>query len=96
MVLSEGTEMQQIDIISITADNQVLINAADIKGDKVFVYGEEVDDFRTVDYEGLTTLNISATQELSRLINIQNKKIAAMEETIELLKRKTRIKVVAD
>jgi hypothetical protein len=31
---------------------------------KVFVYGREVNDFHTVDYEALSTLNISATQEL--------------------------------
>jgi hypothetical protein len=36
---------------------------------KVFVYGREVDDFRAVDYEALTTLNISATQELVKMIN---------------------------
>ena len=35
-------------------------------GDEVFVYGREVDDFRAVDYDSLTMLNISATQELSR------------------------------
>ncbi len=34
--------------------------------DKVFVFGRQVDDFRNVDYEALTTLNISATQELAK------------------------------
>ena len=62
---------------------------------KAFVYGEEVADFRTVDYEGLTTLNISATQELSKLIkqqqvaiDAQNVKIALLIEEIKLLKEK--------
>jgi hypothetical protein len=35
----------------------------------VFVYGKEVSDFHTVDYEALSTLNISATQELVKQIN---------------------------
>jgi hypothetical protein len=35
----------------------------------VFVYGKEVNDFHTVDYEALSTLNISATQELVKQIN---------------------------
>lgn len=35
---------------------------------QVFVYGKEVKDFHTVDYEALTTLNISATQELLKRI----------------------------
>ena len=36
---------------------------------KVFVYGRQVNDFRTVDYEALTTLNISATQQLVKMVN---------------------------
>ena len=35
----------------------------DYDGD-IFVYGKEVDDFRTVDYEALSMLNVSATQAL--------------------------------
>jgi hypothetical protein len=35
----------------------------------VFVYGKEVNDFHTVDYEALSALNISATQELVKQIN---------------------------
>src|SRR6185295_4688385 len=68
-VLLSGTEtMQEMEIISIPSDTQVIINAPGIKPDKVFVYGEEVNDFRTIDYDGLITLNISATQELSKLV----------------------------
>jgi hypothetical protein len=35
-------------------------------GDKVFVYGREVDDFRSVDYDAISMLNVSATQQLKR------------------------------
>ena len=35
----------------------------------VFVYRKEVNDFHTVDYEALSTLNISATQALVKEIN---------------------------
>ena len=69
-----------------------MINAPGLKSDTVFVYGEQVNDFRTVDYDGLTTLNISATQELSKLvkqqqeeIDTQNAKIAKLEEAIKKL-----------
>jgi len=34
----------------------------------VFVYGREVDDFHTVDYEAIAMLNVSATQEQQRRI----------------------------
>lgn len=88
VLLSETEGMQEVDIVSIPSSTQVIIKTTEIKSDKVFVYGEEVDDFRTVDYEGLTTLNISATQELSKLIAAQNKKIAELEEEIKKLKAK--------
>ncbi len=34
--------------------------------EQVFVYGREVKDFRTVDYDAISMLNVSATQELAR------------------------------
>lgn len=83
-----GHESRQLEIRSIPSANQVEIKAADLKTDQLFVYGEEVDDFRSVDYEGLTTLNISATQELSKLIKKQETTIEKQQQQIEqLLKR---------
>jgi len=46
---------------------------------QVFVYGREVDDFHTVDYEALSMLNVSATQEQQRIIEEQQAKIEQME-----------------
>ncbi len=43
------------------------------EGDKVFVYGREVKDFRTVDYEAISMLNVSATQELARKVEALEK-----------------------
>ena len=93
-ILVEGDHrMNGFDILSIPSDNEVLIDAPQLNGDRVFVYGEQVDDFRTVDYEGLTTLNISATQELCKIvkqqqaaIRTQNKKIAALSQQLATLK----------
>jgi len=53
---------------------------------KVFVYGREVSDFRTVDYEALSTLNISATQELVKMINRLEDKNAEMQQGMSQLK----------
>jgi hypothetical protein len=52
---------------------------AQVNGERVFVYGEEVDDSRTVDYEGLTALNNSATQELSKRLEKQAAEIAMLK-----------------
>ena len=48
---------------------------------KIFVFGKQVNDFRTVDYDRLFTLGISSIQELSR-------KIDALEKENQLLKAK--------
>jgi trimeric autotransporter adhesin len=63
----------------IIGENQELVNVSSISQEgfqtdlknsgTVFVYGREVDDFHTVDYEALSTLNISATQELVKQLN---------------------------
>ena len=42
--------------------------AAEALPKEVFVYGQEVDDFHTVDYEAIAMLNVSATQELHKRI----------------------------
>ena len=47
--------------------------------EKVFVYGKKVKDLLSIDYDALSTLNISATQELAR-------KVAALEKQNEALK----------
>jgi hypothetical protein len=42
------------------------------EGDQIFVYGREVQDFRTVDYDAIAMLNVSATQELARKLEAKD------------------------
>ncbi len=80
-------------ILSIRSDHEVLIKSPLIKATRAFVYGEEVDDFRSVDYEGLATLNISATQQLSKLVVHQQQTIERLEKrlnTIETFMRSSK------
>ena len=46
--------------------------------EKVFVYGREVKDFRSVDYEAIAMLNVSATQELARQVKAQEAELNAL------------------
>ena len=46
--------------------------------DKVFVYGREVKDFRSVDYEAISMLNVSATQELARKVQAQESELTEL------------------
>jgi hypothetical protein len=52
---------------------------------EVFVYGREVDDFHTVDYEAISMLNVSATQEQQRIIENQEKEISALNHKLTML-----------
>ena len=45
---------------------------------QVFVYGREVDDFRTVDYDAISMLNVSATQELARKLEVSDAKFTKL------------------
>jgi hypothetical protein len=44
----------------------------------VFVYGREVKDFRSVDYEAIAMLNVSATQELARRLEQREAELAEL------------------
>lgn len=71
------------DVIEAT-ENNFRINE-NLTGD-VFVYGRRVDDFHTVDYEALNTLNISATQELYKIIQAQKEEIESLKKENGALK----------
>ena len=68
------------ELVEVAAADKEGFNVNLIDKGKVFVYGREVADFHTVDYEGLTTLNISATQELVKQINDAQAKIDVLEK----------------
>ena len=46
---------------------------------KVFVYGREVNDFRTVDYQAISMLNVSATQALLKRVEALELENAALK-----------------
>jgi hypothetical protein len=49
-------------------------------GEKVFVYGRQVNDFRTVDYDAIAMLNVSATQELARKLEAEHASVLALQK----------------
>ncbi|MDO7609635.1 MAG: hypothetical protein MUQ68_02170 [Crocinitomicaceae bacterium] len=62
---------------------------------KVFVYGREVDDFRTVDYQAISMLNVSATQELLKRIKaLENENKKLKETNTELMGLKSKIETL--
>jgi hypothetical protein len=56
-----------------------------IKDGDVFVYGRQVDDLRSVDYEAISMLNVSATQELAKQLKAQAAELATVKAEREAL-----------
>jgi hypothetical protein len=54
----------------------------------VFVYGREVDDLRSVDYDAIAMLNVSATQELARKLEEKDAVIVALEARLRALEKR--------
>lgn len=59
---------------------------------EVFVYGRQVDDFRSVDYNLIFSTGVGAIQELSKIVEEQQKQIAVLEaRTAEIEQLKAEI-----
>jgi hypothetical protein len=57
------------------------------KTEKVFVYGRQVGDFRSVDYDAIAMLNVSATQELARKVTTQESELTELRAELARLRR---------
>ncbi len=63
--------------------------------DKIFVFGREVNDFRSVDYEALSMLGISAIQALAKENEVLKTKMAKLEtQNADFQKLKVRLDVI--
>ena len=75
-IITESNKDESEKIVTITdvQDNFVVVDAS-FKDEKVFVYGEFVDDFRVVDYESVSMLAVSALQQLEKKFNFLEEKL---------------------
>ena len=54
---------------------------------QIFVYGREVNDFRTVDYDAISMLNVSATQELANRLDQKSAQVDILAKEVADLKK---------
>ena len=55
----------------------------ELEGDKVFVYGRQVEDFRRVDYDTILMWNVVATQQLKREKDAEIQELASQLKTVQ-------------
>jgi len=91
VLLTTTGNPESFHILAIPSPDDVIIDAKEMTSPHIFVYGEEVPDFRTVDYEGLTTLNVSATQELDIKVEGLTKKAEQLEKALAVANGNIRI-----
>jgi hypothetical protein len=58
----------EVEVTAVNGTSFTVKNWENVDSKNIFVFGKEVDDFRTVDYDRIFTLNVSATQELARKV----------------------------
>jgi hypothetical protein len=75
-----GETMETLEVLE--ANPGAFRVALDAAVREVFVYGREVDDFRSVDYDAISMLNVSATQELYRRLRTLEERLADIEERL--------------
>lgn len=93
-ILSKEKKLTDAEVIKIIDENSFVINS-EIDLTQIYVYGKYVDDFLSVDYDALSMLNISATQELhKRLVELENENKALKTTTANLEDRMERIEAM--
>jgi hypothetical protein len=75
---TESGKITKQAVSAILSENKFQVEAASAPND-LFVYGKWVSDVHVVDYDAVSMLNVSATQELHRIIKTQEKRIAELE-----------------
>ena len=68
-------------ITSVISSNSFTIDK-DINTSNVFIYGKEIDDFHSLDKSYIYTLNVCATQEISRKLDLAIQRIEYLENYI--------------
>jgi hypothetical protein len=91
-LFSKGKEMKEFNVTRVLNEKTFAV-ASEQSLEEVFVYGKYVNDFRSVDYDAIAMLNVSATQELARQaeelesrvrdLEARERRLALLEENLE-------------
>jgi hypothetical protein len=84
-LITEGGQRGVYDVVEVKPDKFRTAFVEDVP--QVFVYGREVKDVRVVDYDAISMLNVSATQELNQIITQQETELRALRARLEALEQ---------
>jgi hypothetical protein len=84
-LITEGGQRGVYEVVEVKQDKFRTDFVEDVS--QVFVYGREVKDVRVVDYDAVSMLNVSATQELNRIITQQDTELRELRARLEALEQ---------
>ena len=65
---------------SFEIDSDILSNEPEeIKHKDIFIYGSKINDFKTLDYKSIFSLNVKATQDLYKIIQDLQTRLSILE-----------------
>lgn len=67
-------------VISVLGNTVIVDSELKGKDNQIFVFGKRVNDFHTVDYDAISMLNVSATQEQQKLIETLQEKVQSLQK----------------
>ena len=85
IITEENAEVYEVSQVKEGGFQVAELQTSNFELQSVFVYGREVKDFHTVDYEAIAMLNVSATQEQQRRIEILETENQLLKEQISEL-----------
>jgi hypothetical protein len=92
----DGSDKLMVEVLEVEPE-RFRVDLAQVAAPKaeVFVFGREVKDFMTVDYDALAMLNISATQELNRKIAKLEEELAEKNRTISVMEESFEARLIS-
>ena len=80
-IYDEDNKEYICNVKSVLSSNSFTIDE-NINSSNVFIYGSEINDFHTLDKNYIYTLNVCATQEINRKLDLAIKRIEYLENYI--------------
>lgn len=94
LIMDEKTE-KVVEVAEVDKKGKKFRVELTTKGAIVFVYGRQVDDFRTVDYDAVSMLNVSATQQIKKEKDVEVKTLQE-QNAVLLAKIEVQAKLLAE
>ncbi|MBJ7536458.1 tail fiber domain-containing protein [Marinomonas transparens] len=82
LITETNTELQK-DVIEIIDEKTFIVKNWNEKAEKIFVFGQQVDDFHTVDYQQVSMLGISAIQALHQEVQALKNENQSLKEQLQ-------------